>query len=272
MKKKKVRIGSRGSRLAVFQAKRVQEELLRHYPELEIEIENIKTEWDERLDVPLPKFGGKGVFTKTIEDALLNGSIDLAVHSTKDMPTVLPEGLGLLAVLERENPSDCLITLNGEKLSDLPAGARLGTSSVRRIAQLKRYSPQFQVLDCRGNVETRLRKLEDDQFDGLMMAYSGVKRLELEHKVSQILDRSFFIPACGQGIIGIEGRVDDEEIIQLCSTINHSESEIQADAERTFLFVLEGGCQIPCGVTSRLRTANFTFRPVFGLWMAAKKF
>lgn len=260
--KKKIVIGSRGSKLALSQSETVKRELAKHFPNLEIEIRVIKTEGDLKLDLPLPAFGGKGAFTKEIEDALLRKEIDIAVHSVKDMPTILPDGLELIAVLEREDPRDCLISKGGKKVMDLPEGARIGTSSVRRIAELKRLRPDVNPANVRGNVETRLRKLNDGEYDGLVMALAGLKRLGLDKNVTQILDTNFFMPACGQGIIGIEAREGDSEILELCTAINHKESEIQADAERMFLGCLGAGCQVPSGVLSEVNKNQFIIRAV----------
>lgn len=260
--KNKITIGSRGSRLALFEAEAVKNALISHHPDLTVEMRVIKTEGDLKLDLPLPAFGGKGAFTKEIEEALLRKEIDLAVHSVKDMPTLLPEGLALIACLKREDPRDCLISKAGKKLSDFPENARIGTSSVRRVAQLKRFRADLEPVNIRGNVETRIRKMETGDYDGLVMAYSGIKRLGFEKSVTQILDTDFFVPACGQGIIGVEGREDDSNLIELCSSINDSETEIYADAERTFLARLEGGCQVPSGVLSRIKAGQIAIHAV----------
>ncbi|MBI4397861.1 MAG: hydroxymethylbilane synthase, partial [Candidatus Omnitrophica bacterium] len=216
----------------------------------QIELYNLTTEGDRTLDLPLPAFGGKGVFTREIEQALLEGKIDLAVHSVKDLPAELPEGLELSAVLEREDPRDCFISSNGTLLMELPEGSTIGTSSVRRTAQIKRLRPDFVPQSVRGNVETRLRKLSEHHYDALVMAFAGLKRLGLDPFVTQMLDTDFFLPAGGQGIIGIETRAGDARVLDLCAAVNHKPTEIQSDAERTFLKFLEGGCQVPCGVLS----------------------
>ncbi|MBI4970610.1 MAG: hydroxymethylbilane synthase [Candidatus Omnitrophica bacterium] len=260
--KKKIVIGSRGSRLALYESEAVKRALLEHFPHLEIEIRIIKTEGDSRLDLPLPAFGGKGAFTKEIEEALLKKEIDLAVHSIKDLPTTLPDGLELIAVLEREDPRDCFISKDGKKLMDLRAGAKIGTSSIRRIAQLKRLRADLEPVNVRGNVETRLRKLNEGEYDGMVMAYAGLKRLGLDQHVSQILDIDFFVPACGQGIIGIEARENDQDLVELCAAINDPETELRGDAERMFLAFLEGGCQVPCGVLSEIKGSQIVIRAV----------
>ncbi len=251
--KKKVVIGTRGSRLALLQTEDVKKSILQHFPVMEVEIRVIKTEGDQKLDLPLPAFGGKGAFTKEIEDALIRKEIDLAVHSVKDMPTELPDGLELIAVLKREDPRDCLISRGGKKIMDLPKGAKIGTSSVRRTAQVKRLRPDLEPVNVRGNVETRLRKLESGDYDALVMAYAGIKRLGLADRVTQILETEFFVPAAGQGIIGIEARTGDPDMVAVCAAINDDASEIQADAERTFLGFLQAGCQVPCGVLSTVK-------------------
>jgi len=261
---KTIRIGTRGSQLALYQAGLVEQHLKKTFPETTVQIQVIKTEGDERLDVSLDTFEGKGVFTKTLEDALLADKIDLAVHSVKDMAAELPKRLTLLAVLERENPQDCLISLNNTQLMDLKPNARIGTSSVRRKAQLKRLRPDIEIVDIRGNVDTRLKKMADGEYDGLIMAYAGIKRLNFHEQVTQMLDTEFFIPPCGQGAVGLEGREGNMDLLKVCSSINHEETEIRVDSERMFLYILEGGCQIPCGVLSEVNGNQFSIRA--GIW------
>jgi len=215
-------------------------------PSLEIEIVPITTKGDRILDVALPKVGDKGLFTKEIEEALLKGDIDMAVHSLKDMPTELPKGLTLAAYAMRDYPFDALVSREGRKLKELPKGAVVGTSSLRRRAQIKKVRPDLEVRDIRGNVDTRLRKLEEGQYDAIVLAQSSLERLGLEKQISEVLD--YFIPAVGQGIIAVETRADDGGLIDfLRESVNDISSEAEAKAEREFLRTLGGGCHVPAG-------------------------
>ncbi len=215
-------------------------------PNVDIEIVPITTKGDKILDTPLAKIGDKGLFTKEIEKALLNGEIDMAVHSLKDLPTTLPDGLKIGAYTLRDLPFDALISREGKKLKELPEGAVIGTSSLRRKAQIKRLRPDLVVKDIRGNVDTRLRKLEEGQYDAIILAQSSLERLGLENKITETLD--YFIPAVGQGIIAVEIREDDKDLeLILRETVNDISSEAEARAEREFLKTLEGGCQVPMG-------------------------
>ncbi len=241
----KIKIGTRKSKLALWQANYVAEKLKEHFPELEVELVKITTKGDKILDVPLAKVGGKGLFVKEIEEAMLRGEIDIAVHSLKDVPTYFPEGLGLVAITKREDPRDAFLSVKYSSIEDMPEGAVLGTSSLRRKAQILQRRKDIQIKDLRGNVDTRIRKLEEGQYDGIILAYAGLKRLGLEGKVKQILDTDYMIPAVAQGFLGIEARLDDEKTKEIVSVLNHSESEIRARAERAFLKTLEGGCQVP---------------------------
>jgi len=215
-------------------------------PNVDIEIVPITTKGDKILDAPLAKIGDKGLFTKEIEKALLDGEIDMAVHSLKDLPTQLPDGLKIGAYTMRDTPFDALISRSGKKLKELPEGAVIGTSSLRRRAQIKRLRPDLEVKDIRGNVDTRLRKLEEGQYDAIILAQSSLERLGLGDKITEILD--YFIPAVGQGIIAVEIREDDKDLeLILRETVNDISSEVEARAEREFLRTLEGGCQVPMG-------------------------
>ena len=215
-------------------------------PSLEVEIVPITTKGDKILDAPLSKIGDKGLFTKEIEERLLAGEIDMAVHSLKDMPTKLPEGLTLAAYTMRDFPFDVLVSRDGKKLKELPEGAVVGTSSLRRRAQLKRIRPDLTIKDIRGNVDTRLRKLDEGQYDAIILAQSSLERLGWGERITEILD--YFIPAVGQGIIAVETREDDKELIEfLRESVNDIGSEAEAKAEREFLKTLEGGCQVPMG-------------------------
>ncbi|MCS6998738.1 MAG: hydroxymethylbilane synthase [Aquificaceae bacterium] len=239
----RLRIGTRKSKLALWQANYIKEKLERKGYSVELLL--ITTTGDKILDVPLAKIGGKGLFVKEIEEALLRKEIDLAVHSLKDVPMSLPEGLTLGAITERENAFDVLITKNYKSLEELPEGAIVGTSSLRRQVQVKRKRPDLKLETLRGNVDTRLRKLEEGKYDAIILAYAGVKRMGLEDKVSQVLYD--FIPAVGQGSLAIEIREDDDKTKEAISFLNHEESRVRAVAERTFLSELGGGCQVPVG-------------------------
>jgi len=243
--KKQLRIGTRGSQLALWQANWIKETLVRKNPDLDVEIVKIKTTGDKILDVPLAKVGGKGLFVKEIETALLDNSVDLAVHSMKDVPTLLPDGLKIVAISEREDPRDVIISKEGRTLAQLQEGARIGTSSLRRQAQLAGYRPDLVMEPLRGNINTRLKKLRDGQYDAIVLAYAGVKRLGWEGEVTQVLDTDIMLPAIGQGALGIEARGDDPGTLERILFLNHSETSLCVRVERAFLHRLEGGCQVP---------------------------
>ncbi len=241
----KIRIGTRKSKLALWQANYVASQLKKHFPDIEVELVKITTKGDKILDVPLAKVGGKGLFVKEIEEAMLRNEIDIAVHSLKDVPTYFPEGLGLVAITEREDPRDAFLSVKYSSIEEMPEGAVLGTSSLRRKAQILEKRKDLVIKDLRGNVDTRIRKLEEGQYDGIILAYAGLKRLGLENKVKQIFEPDYMIPAVAQGFLGIEARLDDKETKRVVSVLNHKESELRAKAERAFLKTLEGGCQVP---------------------------
>jgi hydroxymethylbilane synthase len=242
---KVVRIGTRGSQLALWQANWVKNKLGNLYPGLKVVFEVIKTKGDKLLDAPLAKVGGKGLFVKEIEEALLEGRIDLAVHSMKDVPMEIPEPLWIQAITEREDPRDILISKRNIILVDLPKGARIGTSSLRRQAQLLYYRPDFQIVPLRGNVNTRLQKLETEDLDAIILAAAGVKRMGWETKITEYLPYQISLPAIGQGALGIECRRKDEFMNKLVTCLNHNSTAIAVTAERAFLKRLEGGCQVP---------------------------
>ncbi len=249
----KVRIGTRKSKLALWQANFVAQQLKKHFPDLEVELVKITTKGDKILDVPLAKVGGKGLFVKEIEDALLRNKIDLAVHSLKDVPTYFPPGLGLVAITKREDPRDAFLSVKYNSIDELPKGAVVGTSSLRRKVQLKIHRPDLTIKDLRGNVDTRIRKLEEGQYDAIILAYAGLKRLGLENKAKQVFDTDFMIPAVAQGFLGIETRLDDADTIKIVSVLNDEESRLRATAERAFLKALEGGCQVPLAGYSEIK-------------------
>lgn len=242
-------IGSRGSKLALWQAEQAKARLLLLNPEIDIRVEIIKTTGDVKTE-PLSVIGGKGVFTKELEDALFDGRIDLAVHSLKDLPTVLPEGLTISAICERDDPRDALVVRDdlkarGGSILNLPEKAVVGTSSQRRVAQLISLRSDLVVKDVRGNVDTRLRKMDEGQYDALILACAGLRRLELEHRIDAAISTAEMVPAVGQGAIAIEARADDEFTIEITSAMDHEETRLCCLAERAFLRSLGGGCQFP---------------------------
>jgi hydroxymethylbilane synthase len=248
-----LKIGTRGSPLALYQANWVRDRLFETTPHLKVSLVTIKTTGDKIQDSPLAKIGGKGLFVKEIEEALLEGKIDLAVHSIKDVPTEFPEGLHLSAITKRENPLDILISRNGTGLRDLPKGARIGTSSLRRQAQLLHFRSDLEILPLRGNLDTRLRKLEGMDLDGIVLAMAGVKRLGLETRITEILSEEICLPAIGQGALGIETRRNDEGVEERIRFLNDPASAIAVTSERVFLKKLEGGCQVPIAAFARIQ-------------------
>jgi len=240
-----IRIGTRGSQLALWQANWVKEQLIRRHPVLMVEIHTIKTTGDKILDVPLAKVGGKGLFVKEIEEALLGNSIDLAVHSMKDVPTELPDGLGIVAVSKREDPRDAVLGRETTPILDLPRGAKIGTSSLRRQAQLLAARPDFSIEPLRGNINTRLRKLKEGRYDAIILAMAGVKRLGWEKEVTEVIEPDIMLPAIGQGALGIEARVEDKTTLERITFLNDEVTGSCVAAERAFLHRLEGGCQVP---------------------------
>ncbi len=252
----KIRIGTRGSQLALYQANAVAGYLKEAHPARKTEIVKIKTTGDRVLDSPLSKIGDKGLFTREIEKALLNGEIDCAVHSLKDLPTELPHGLEIIAFSEREDVRDALIAQDGMKLLELPKGSTVATGSLRRRSQIMHMRSDLNLVDLRGNLNTRLRKLAEEGYAGMMLAYAGIKRLGMADKVTEILDPAVMLPAVGQGIIAVEARVDDAGIRELMTGYNAARSETAARAERAFLGRLEGGCQVPIGVYTSFEEKN----------------
>ena len=243
--KNAITIGTRGSRLALWQAKWVKSELLRHHRGLNVDLDIIKTSGDKITDVPLAKVGGKGLFVKEIEDALLEGRIDLAVHSMKDMPGEMPEGLFISSIPVRESPYDVLIAQHRGSVDDLPLGAVIGTSSLRRASQLLYFRPDFKITALRGNLDTRLRKLQSENLDAIVLAAAGVKRLGMIERVTQEITPDIILPAVGQGALCIESRQNDYQINEIVAAIHHEESARAVLAERAFLKLLQGGCQVP---------------------------
>ncbi len=247
-----IKIGTRGSQLALYQANRVKEELENYFPDYQFIIEIIKTKGDKILDVALSKIGDKGLFTKEIEKALSDGEIDMAIHSLKDLPTILPPDLELGGVLKRGEFRDALVSLYGKKLSELDNYDVIATSSLRRRAQLLAINPNFKIVDIRGNVNTRLQKMQNGHCSAMIMAAAGLQRIGLDKYISEIVDKDTIIPAVSQGIIAIEIRKNDEQIHNLIKKINNSNSYLAALTERKFLNVLEGSCQIPTGAYTEI--------------------
>lgn len=247
-------IGSRGSKLALWQAEQIQKQLCSIDPQLEISIEVIKTTGDVKRD-PLSVIGGKGVFTKELEDALFESRIDLAVHSLKDLPTILPDGLSIGAICERADPRDALVlksSLKANSLKDIPDGSLVGTSSQRRMVQLKEKRPDLTIKDVRGNVDTRIRKLDEGEYDALLLAVAGLNRLELSNRISLAISIDEMLPAVGQGAIGVETRAEDQFVNETVSMLDHRETRQACLAERSLLRNLGGGCQVPIAAHARL--------------------
>jgi len=242
-----VRIGTRGSQLALWQAKWVQRAIEQKWPDAHTELVIIKTTGDKILDVPLAKVGGKGLFVKEIEESLKDGRIDLAVHSMKDMPAELPHGLCIGAVPQREDPLDALIAVSSNSLQNLPAGARVGTSSLRRAAQLLHLRPDLSIEPLRGNLDTRLKKLTTTDLDAIVLATAGLKRLGLADRITATLAPDIMLPAVGQGALCIENRTNDDIISPLVTSLDNATTHTAVIAERAFLHRLEGGCQVPIG-------------------------
>ncbi len=248
---RKIIVGSRKSELALTQTYWVIKQLQSLSLPYEYEVKEIVTTGDKILDVTLSKVGGKGLFVKEIEQALLDGEIDFAVHSLKDMPYEMPDGLTLASIPKREDPRDCIISNEGYTIDTLPNGAIVGTSSLRRMAQILSYREDLQIRSIRGNLNTRLKKLEVEDFDAILLAAAGIRRMGWEDKITDYIDTSICIPAVGQGALGIQARSGDREILELLSKIDDPSTKILISAERALLYRLEGGCQIPIGAYAK---------------------
>ena len=246
--KKTVVIGTRGSKLALWQADYIQARLEVEYPDITVTQKIITTTGDKILDVPLAKIGGKGLFTKELETAMLNGEIDLAVHSMKDVPSEMPEGLVLGVITSREHEGDAFVSLTYNSIDELPQGAKVGTSSLRRKAQILKYRPDLKIYDLRGNVGTRLEKLEREGFDGIILAVAGLRRLGLADRIAQIIPHEVCLPAVGQGALGLEYRESDTDMAEMLDFLNDADTGASVRAERAFLKRIEGGCQVPVGI------------------------
>jgi hydroxymethylbilane synthase len=247
-----LRIGTRGSKLALAQSEWVRAKVEGRYPDVKVDLVRITTKGDKILDSPLSKIGSKGLFVKEIEDALLRKEVDLAVHSMKDLPTELPDFVHLPVFPEREDPHDALISIDNRRLEDLPEASTVGTSSLRRSAQLLHLRSDLDVVPLRGNVDTRLRKLESRDLQAIILAVAGLNRLGLSAKISQIFSSDELLPAMGQGALGLEIRKDDEKVREFLRFLNHEPTEAAIKAERALLKELEGGCQVPIAAYGRL--------------------
>ncbi len=245
MKKEIIRIATRKSPLALWQAEFVRAELLSAHPGLKVELITMSTQGDKILDTPLAKVGGKGLFVKELEQRMLEGDADIAVHSMKDVPVELPNGLHLAVICEREDPHDAFVSNKYKSLDELPQGAKVGTSSLRRQCQLSAVRPDIEILDLRGNVGTRLSKLDDGNYDAIILAVAGLKRLKHFDRIADIIKPEMILPAIGQGAVGIECRVDDPDTNELIAVLDHKDTHTRVSAERAFNHKLEGGCQVP---------------------------
>jgi len=250
--KELIRIATRGSMLALQQSGIIKAAMEKLWPEIGFELRIIRTTGDKITDVPLAKVGGKGLFVKEIEDALADGSADMAVHSMKDVPAVLPAGLEIVAIPERDDPRDALIIGKGKTIGDLCHGALIGTSSLRRAAQIRAMRPDFAVRNLRGNLDTRLRKLDEGGFDAILLAAAGLKRMGWQDRVTMYMDPVEFVPAIGQGALGIEARSEDHRMRRFLAPLNHLETAVAVRSERSLLKELEGGCQVPIGGYARI--------------------
>lgn len=255
-------IGTRQSLLALWQSNHIASLLRKQYPDCQVTLKKIVTKGDRILDVPLAQIGGKGLFTKEIETELLDGTVDLAVHSLKDMPTVLPEGLCLTAITTRANVGDAFVSNKYASFSELPQGAVLGTSSLRRKAQLLAVRPDLKIVDLRGNVDTRLRKLDEGQMDAIILAAAGLERLGHADRIREIIPTTVCLPAVGQGALAIECRSDNKEVRDMLAFLNDLPTKQATDAERAFLGLIEGGCQVPIGVHAEVENDNVKIEAV----------
>ncbi|WNZ22297.1 hydroxymethylbilane synthase [Leptolyngbya sp. NK1-12] len=256
-----IRIGSRKSQLALVQTHWVQAELQQRFADRKFEVHTMSTQGDKILDVALAKIGDKGLFTKELEIGMLQGEIDFAVHSLKDLPTRLPEGLMLGCVTEREDPADALVVHarhQDKQIDTLPEGAVVGTSSLRRLAQLQHHYPHLAFKDIRGNLNTRLQKLDAGEFDAIILAVAGLRRLGMAERIHQVLPPEVSLHAVGQGALGIECRAEDSEILELLKALEHQPTAYRCYAERSFLRELEGGCQVPIGVNTTIEGNTLT--------------
>jgi hydroxymethylbilane synthase len=259
-----LRIGTRGSALALAQATLVQKQIEGHHPGVAVELTIIKTTGDKIQDVPLAKIGGKGLFTKEIEMAILAGEVDLGVHSMKDVPTEVPDGLVIGITTSREDPRDAFISRKYSSILEIPAGGRIGTGSLRRRAQLMHLRPDLEIIPIRGNVDTRLRKLVEENLDGLILATAGLRRLGRIAEITAIIPEAEMLPAIGQGALGLEYREGDRETQNLLAFLDHPDTKVAVAAERAFLERLEGGCQVPIAARGFLQDGTLILEGLIG--------
>jgi hydroxymethylbilane synthase len=264
MSTRRIRIATRKSPLALWQAEHVRELLQQAYPDLVVELLKMSTQGDKIIDTPLAKIGGKGLFVKELEQGLLNGNADIAVHSMKDVPVELPDGLHLAVVLKREEPRDAFVSNNYLRFEDLPQGARIGTASLRRQCQLASLRPDLQILNLRGNVGTRLKKLDDGNYDAIILAAAGLIRLGLDQRITQKIPLNKCLPAIGQGVIGIECRSDDRLTNELIAALGDDQTQVCITAERALNQRLQGGCQVPIGGYAQLDGTTLLMRGLVG--------
>ena len=260
----RVRIATRKSPLALWQAEHVKKCLQQVYPGIEVDLIKMSTQGDKILDTPLAKIGGKGLFVKELEQSLLNGRADIAVHSMKDVPVEFPPGLHLPVIMQREEPRDAFVSNNYKNFDELPSGARVGTSSLRRQTQLLANHASFEIISLRGNVGTRLKKLDQGDYDAIILASAGLIRLGLEERISDRIDTQQSLPAIGQGAVGIECRSDDADMIELISALNDKRTQICVSAERALNERLEGGCQVPIAGFAELENGTIKLRGLVG--------
>ena len=263
---KEIKIATRKSILALWQSEHIKARIEAQHNGMNVVLEGMKTRGDVILDTPLAKIGGKGLFTKELEDSMLKGETDIAVHSLKDVPVVFPEGLKLAAICSREDTRDAMISEKFAKFSDLPHGAKVGTTSLRRKMQLLIMRPDLEIISLRGNVQTRLRKLKEGEFDAIILAMAGINRLNIKAEVAHIYTFGFdeMIPAMGQGALGVEAR-DEKQILDEISFLNDENAVIETTIERDFVSVLEGGCQVPIGISARLKGDEISIDAIVGL-------
>ncbi|MGO4150531.1 hydroxymethylbilane synthase [Vibrio cholerae] len=259
-----IRIATRQSPLALWQANYVKDALMAAHPGLQVELVTMVTRGDVILDTPLAKVGGKGLFVKELEIAMLEGRADLAVHSMKDVPVDFPDGLGLVTICEREDPRDAFVSNTYAKIEDLPSGAIVGTCSLRRQCQLKAARPDLVIKQLRGNVGTRLSKLDAGEYDAIILAAAGLKRLELESRIRSFIEPEQSLPAVGQGAVGIECRVDDQRVRALLAPLNHADTADRVRCERAMNLTLQGGCQVPIGSYALLEGEHIWLRALVG--------
>jgi len=248
-----IRIGSRASKLALAQAQWVMAKITAHYTDIRVDLIKITTKGDRIINKPLSTIGGKGLFVKEIEESLSRGEIDVAVHSLKDVPAELPDTLCIGIIPEREDPHDVMLSKDNIALKDLPVGSCIGTSSLRRSAQILHYRSDVKIVPLRGNLDTRIRKLESADIQAIVVAAAGLKRIGLADKITQPLSFDFMVPAVGQGALGLEFRLDDQETINMLKFLDHYATRVAVEAERSFLMELQGGCQVPIAGFARLK-------------------